>query len=216
MYGKLVDGTYVKSVLTHSAHWCQGHGAVPDTPFLGAGMLYYALVYMHMFELCVILGSGGGFVPRVVRQAQRDMDLQGSRTILVDADVGPWGRPDWTAPDSFFRLSFPDVIWWKKTADEAADTFQERNWHPGFVHVDANHHRARDDFRRWSELVLPGGIISIHDTLTGGACTAWNAMQEARRSNDWDVIHFPMWAGIAICRRADGNHVDHYRGEKHG
>ena len=40
---------------------------------LAAGMIYYSLAYSLKARTCVNLGSGGGFVPRMLRQAQRDL-----------------------------------------------------------------------------------------------------------------------------------------------
>ena len=83
----LVDKEFIKSYLTASDPWCKSHGSAEGSEDLGAGILYYSLAYAYKSKTCVCLGSGGGFVPRLMRQAQRDLDLQGSRTLLVDGTL---------------------------------------------------------------------------------------------------------------------------------
>src|SRR5215210_371107 len=112
----LLNTHFAISELTGPDSWCASHGATPGADELGAGMLYYALAYSLRATVCVCLGSGGGFVPRMMRQAQRDLSLESSRTILVDgADSVPrdkrelWGSPSWTAAGSWFRTRYPDI-----------------------------------------------------------------------------------------------------------
>ena len=81
----LVNKDFITSMLTVDDPWCSSHGADNGSEDLGAGLLYYSLAYSIRARTCVCLGSGGGFVPRLMRQAQRDLDLEGGRTILVDS-----------------------------------------------------------------------------------------------------------------------------------
>ena len=116
----LVDKNFIATYLTADDSWCTGHGS-DGCEDLGAGMLYYALAYSLRSRTCVCLGSGGGFVPRLMRQAQRDLDLEGSRTILVDGAPQVrqerkeiWGSPDWLAEDStFYGDMFAHVVQWR-------------------------------------------------------------------------------------------------------
>ena len=80
----LVDKNFIKTHLTVADPWSASHGSAADSEDLSAGILYYALAYSLRATTCVCLGSGGGFVPRMMRQAQRDLDLGDSRTILID------------------------------------------------------------------------------------------------------------------------------------
>ena len=80
----LLNKDFIKSHLTAADPWCRTHGSENGSEFLGAGMLYYGLAYSLRARTCVCLGSGGGFVPRLMRQAQRDLEIEGSRTFLVD------------------------------------------------------------------------------------------------------------------------------------
>src|SRR5262245_38832527 len=69
----LVDSRVISELLTREAPWHESHGA--DGAYLGMGLLYYALTYSLRADVAVCLGSGGGFVPRLMRQAQRDLGI---------------------------------------------------------------------------------------------------------------------------------------------
>ena len=91
---ELLDRELIAELLTREAPWSDSHGA--HDAYLSAGLLYYTLTYAMRAEVAVCLGSGGGFVPRLMRQAQRDAGIaERSRTILVDGNVpdAGWGAP---------------------------------------------------------------------------------------------------------------------------
>ena len=70
----LLNHHVIRSHLLAEAPWAESHGADHHL-FLGAGLLYYSFAYAFRSRTIVALGSGGGFVPRVLRQAQRDLEL---------------------------------------------------------------------------------------------------------------------------------------------
>jgi hypothetical protein len=80
--------------------WFESHGA--GGSYLGAGMLYYSVPYSLEARRCVCLGSGGGFVPAMMAEAQRDLVALG-RIAKVDVNTGlhttHWASvcelPDW-------------------------------------------------------------------------------------------------------------------------
>ena len=136
----------------------------------------------------------------MMRQAQRDLGIEGSRTILVDGDMGNWGKPVWTAPDSLFRRTWPEIEWWKQTTDDAV---KRVNFSIDYLHIDANHARAVGDFVNWNKFVRVGGFITLHDTnLKGGACTAPLAVTTIRGQDNWDIVDIDdVGAGVAVVRR---------------
>ena len=85
---------------------------------IGDGLLLYSLVYFYKFKTLVCLGSGGGFIPRIMTQARYDLSLEGfyeeismewgenGSTYIVDACNGINGEVDWDKEDSFFRTTF--------------------------------------------------------------------------------------------------------------
>lgn len=64
--GALISTDYIRNFLTHEAAWADSHNGRGD--YLGTGMFYYALAYMKKAKLCICLGSGGGFVPRIMNR----------------------------------------------------------------------------------------------------------------------------------------------------
>lgn len=190
----LINSEYIKNYMTHEAAWANSHNAKGE--YLGCGMLYYALAYMREAKLCVCLGSGGGFVPRVMRQAQRDLNLDNARTILVDANIGGFGRPEWLSSDHFFREEFPDIeIIMDLTANVARDN---PDWKIDYLHIDADHSfdGAFQDFYDYFALMNKNGIITFHDTNEKLPCSK---VIQYLKEMDYEIVNFKEFgAGFAI------------------
>jgi hypothetical protein len=163
----LLDSALIESMLTREAPWCDSHGA-QDT-YVGAGLLYYTLAYTMRAEVAVCLGSGGGFVPRLMRQAQRDAGIADTaRTILVDGDVpdAGWGSPHWLEPESFFRVNYPDVELVLSRTSEAAELLAGQDVRIDYLHIDADHsfEGCLEDFTTYRPLLHVGSLVTLHDT----------------------------------------------------
>jgi hypothetical protein len=163
LQGSLLNKDYIKTYI-NEAPWKESHGAISET-YLGAGLLYYTMAYISNAEICVCLGSGGGFVPRIMRQAQRDLGLENAKTILVDANIGDYGRPLWLSEDNFFRKQFPDIEIIMDTTHNVALN-EGKNWKINYLHIDADHslEGAYQDFIDYLPLMAPRGVITFHDT----------------------------------------------------
>jgi hypothetical protein len=208
----LLNDAYIRQVLHRDAPWAASHGSDSEG-YLGGGLLYYTLTYMSRATLCVCLGSAGGFVPRLMRQAQRDLGIEGARTILVDANIGltaashpgvrtaprKWGRPQWADPNSFFRTSFADIeVIQRFTKDVAAEKAGE--WQIDYLHIDADYsHGGRvADFFDYAPLMAPNGIITCHDTDGSLPCSL---VLDDIRAAGHDVVNFPeIGRGVALIR----------------
>jgi hypothetical protein len=207
----LLDKQFITSHLTVDDPWCFSHGSGNGADDLGAGLLYFALAYALRAQTCVCLGSGGGFVPRLMRQAQRDLGLEGSRTILVDAggevpdDRKIWGRPCWTAADSTFRTNYPEVeIIVGLTATAHRDFFIANQIRIDFLHIDADHHYqgVKQDWTLYSPLVRDAGVITLHDTVNyREPCGVYRLLDEIRRDDRYESVNLPVSYGTAIVRR---------------
>lgn len=159
--------------LVHQDRWAEGHGVIEQNGFLGTSLIYFTLAYMLPAKIAVILGSGAGFVPRMVRQAQREVPdasfVQSSRCILIDAciDDKGFGTPEYHEDGShFFRTAFPDIEIWKMTTDEAVSKLKEANLSIDFLHIDADHtfQQSLKDFENYLPLMSSEFIITMHDT----------------------------------------------------
>src|SRR5262245_2374565 len=200
----LLDLDLVAKRLTAEAPWREGHGA--DASYLGMGLLYYALVYTFRARVAVCLGSGGGFVPRLMRQAQRDVGMADrARTILVDAnrpEVG-WGAPAWLPEGSLFRSEFGDVELVITTTRVAAETlFEPQGLTIDYLHIDADHtfEACLEDFTVYRRCLRPGSLVTLHDTRLAGAGVR-SVVDHIRSLSDCEVIDFPdVGVGTALVR----------------
>jgi hypothetical protein len=208
----LLDSDFITSHVTVGDPWCASHGSGQDSTDLGAGILYYALAYAHRARTCVCLGSGGGFVPRLMRQAQRDLEMADSRTILVDgagAVTEPgraiWGRPSWLAEDSPFRRNYPEIeLRLQLTADAFHEFFEPNQLKIDFLHIDADHHYegAKLDWDLYSTLVVPEGVITLHDTVNfREPCGVPRLVEEIQRDDRFQIVNFPISFGTAVVRK---------------
>ena len=102
---------------------------------LGDGLLIYSIIQLMRYKILVCLGSGGGYIPRIMTQARIDLHDQGifegdkdynwgdiGVTYLVDAANGVGGTPDYLEDNSYFRYQFnPRFI--KETTENAYYNF---------------------------------------------------------------------------------------------
>lgn len=191
----LINRKFIQDFLTKEAPWERSHGAEGD--YLGCGLMYFSFVYSSKARVCVCLGSGGGFVPRILRQAQRELRLPYSKTYLIDGDMGPWGRPRWLSEDSFFRKNYPEIEIIIDTTHNVA-----MGWDPNipidYLHIDADHSEegSWQDFIDYLPLMKENGIITFHDT--NGNLPCWKIAERIQQLG-FEVVNFKeLWAGVAV------------------
>ena len=158
MGDSILNYDYIKTYITtnkgEKVPYRWSHGATDM--HLGDGMIIYSLIYFHKFKSLVCLGSGGGFVPRIMSQA----------SYVVDACTGFNGEVDWEKEDSVFRRHFhPKFI--KETTESAYyNFFVKQDIKIDYLHIDADHtfEGVKKDFELYSQRMNRGGIITVHDT----------------------------------------------------
>ena len=145
---------------------------------LGDGMLVYSFIQFIRAKVCVCIGSGGGFIPRLMTQARMDLHSQNifdgkgqpewgdiGTTIIIDAANGVGGFTDWTEENSFLRQHFqPQVI--LETSEKAFyDYFVRQDIKIDYLHIDGDHsyEGVKKDFELYSTIMAENGIITIHD-----------------------------------------------------
>jgi hypothetical protein len=153
------------------------HGATDY--HMGDGLMVYALVQHMRAKTCVCLGSGGGFIPRIMTQARKELYHQEiftgnpdnnwgdiGVTYIVDAANGVGGFTDWTKDDSFFRSNFHPRVILKTTEEAYYNYFVKEGVEIDYLHIDADHsyEGVKKDFDMYSKLVKKSGIITLHDT----------------------------------------------------
>ena len=65
------------------------HGATPE--HIGDGMMVYSIIQHMRAKNCVCIGSGGGFIPRIITQARNDLFKQGIFDGNPDSNWGDIG-----------------------------------------------------------------------------------------------------------------------------
>jgi hypothetical protein len=175
------DLDFIKNYITNNGdepvpyRWT--HGATDL--HMGDGIIVYALIQHMRAKNCVCIGSGGGFIPRIITQARLDLYNQkifegngdynwgdiGS-TYVVDAcnDIG--GPTDISNEESFFRKTFyPRFI--KSTSEDAFyNFFVRQDIKIDFLFIDGDHsyEGVKLDFDLYSTIMSENGVIVIHDT----------------------------------------------------
>ena len=190
----ILNTKYIKDFITHNLdtkradtgveftehqpikyRWTHGAGDL----HLGDGLLIYSLIHYLRAKNCVCLGSGGGFIPRIMTQARFDLYEAGifegnndinwgdiGSTYLVDAANGVGGFTDWTDENSFFRKNFDPRLLLTTTEEAFYNFFVKEDIKIDYLHIDAGHsyEDVKQDFELYSKLLSPHGVISIHDT----------------------------------------------------
>jgi hypothetical protein len=153
------------------------HGAT--VKHLGDGLLVYSIIQHMRAKVCVCIGSGGGFIPRIMTQARIDLWHQGifdgnadmnwgdiGVTYVVDVCNGVGGNTDLENENSFYRNKFhPRFI--KETSERAYyDFFVKQDVKIDFLFIDGDHsyEGVKLDFELYSKLLNENGVIVIHDT----------------------------------------------------
>lgn len=177
----LINQSYVENNITSDngipVPYIWSHGA--NSKHIGDGIVIYALVQQLRAKTCVCLGSGGGFIPRIMTQARRDLWEQGifkgngefnwgdiGCTYVIECMNGVGGHVTWADEDSFYRTHFyPRFI--KDTTENAFyNFFVKQDIKIDLLHIDADHsyEGVKRDFELYSTIMNPGGIITLHDT----------------------------------------------------
>jgi len=179
----LLDMSLIRNSLLREAPWAESHGA-NHLAFLGAGMLYYSMAYSFRSQTIVVLGSGGGFVPRMLKQAQRDLTASGIRPdrnglydlYLVDAHLASagWGSTFYAKNENTtMRKEFSDINYVFQLTDDAYENYfrpmykdPKSTFTIDYLHVDADHgfEQSWKDFDNYSQLLSDRAVISFHDT----------------------------------------------------
>mgnify|MGYP001568457148 FL=1 len=147
------------------------HGA--NDTYIGAGIMYFSIPYFLKARVCVCLGSGGGYVPRLMVDCVHELNetqMYGEdkygEVYVVDATNGFNGEVDWSDEDSFLREKFNPRFINSTTEDAFYNFFVKRDIKIDYLHIDADHtyEGCKLDFDLYSTIMNKNGIISIHDT----------------------------------------------------
>lgn len=177
----ILNSEYIKGHITNNRdtpvpyRWT--HGATDL--HMGDGLIVYSIIQHMRAKNCVCIGTGGGFIPRIMTIARRDLYKQGifegngdhnwgdiGATYLVDACNGVGGFNDLEDENSFFRYMFtPRFI--KETSENAYYNFfvpQDIKIDVLFIDGDHSYEGVKLDFELYSKLLTPKGVVILHDS----------------------------------------------------
>ena len=177
----ITNNDYIKNNITNNGdkpvpyRWT--HGATDL--HMGDGIVVYSLIQQMRAKNCVCIGSGGGYIPRIITQARIDLYEQGiyegnndlnwgdiGATYVVDACNGVGGPNDLDDENSFYRKNFyPRFI--KSTSEEAYyNFFVLQDIKIDFLFIDGDHSYdgVKLDFELYINLLSENGVIVLHDT----------------------------------------------------
>lgn len=185
----IVDKNYIFSHITNNQSIDKDRTTFLPVPYrwthgateyhIGDGLIIYSIIQMMKYKVCVCLGSGGGFIPRIMTQARVDLHDQGifegnpdknwgdiGVTYLVDAANGVGGEVNYLEETSFYRHIFRPRFINETTENAYYNFFVKQDIKIDFLHIDAGHsyEDVKRDFELYSKLLNPNGMISIHDT----------------------------------------------------
>jgi hypothetical protein len=199
----LLNHEFIFAEFNHSGSsatsYSWSHGADKGS-YVGSGLLYFTIPYMLKAKTCLCIGSGGGFVPRFMYQAQVEAHVKDARTILVDADRGDLGRPNYMGQGSFLRTHFPRIEVVKCDSANYAAEAGANGLEIDYLHIDGDHtyEGALADFENYLPLMNDKSLISFHDTDGTHPCAAVVSEMKARGHN---VIDLPfIGRGIAVIQ----------------
>ena len=177
----ITNNDYIKNNITNNGdkpvpyRWT--HGATDL--HMGDGLLVYSIIQHMRAKICVCIGSGGGFIPRIMTQARIDLHKQNifegngdynwgdiGTSYVVDACNGVGGPNDLDNDESFYRKNFYPRFIKSTSVDAYYDFFVRQDIKIDVLFIDGDHsyEGVKTDFELYSKIMSDNGIIIIHDT----------------------------------------------------
>lgn len=187
----ILDKNYIRTHITNNSNpqSATGKTVIEPVPYrwthgatdyhLGDGLVVYSIIQHMRYKVCVCLGSGGGFIPRIMTQARLDLYDQKifegdndrnwgdiGATYLVDAANGIGGNIDYLDENSFFQSVFKPRFIKDTTKNAFYNFFVKQDIKIDYLHIDAGHsyEDVKQDFDLYSTILSDNGLISLHDT----------------------------------------------------
>jgi len=146
---------------------------------MGDGIIVYSLIQHMRVKNCVCIGSGAGYIPRIMTQSRIDLHKQGifegdndynwgdiGTTYVVDPCNGVGGQSTMGDENGFYRTHFYPRFVKEKSEDAYYNFFVRENIKIDLLFIDGDHsyEGVKKDFDLYSKIVSPHGLILIHDT----------------------------------------------------
>lgn len=188
--------------IIENSKWSESHGAVGK--HAGMGVFYFSLPYSLRASSIVCLGSGAGFVPKLMVRAQECLIEEGLLNTynvnLIDANIGPWGLPVYGL-EGIDR--FPEINLIVDKTDNCHHFFDSID----YLHVDADHsyEQVYKDLVNYGSKMNQHKVwaITVHDTNNGSdgdhpEIGSYHAAVDWANENNHDMVNFAVGCGTAL------------------
>lgn len=211
------DGEVHHDASLADLYYASSHGIGADSTI----PVIFELVRFVKPEICVIIGSGDGLIPRVVREAQIASGKVSGRTYLIDRGETMGAMPHRIHdPKSVFRTFYPEILVMKMcSVPQGIDDLRQRERKIDILWIDGDHsyEGSLQDFTNYSPLLSDEGLIFMHDTAPNGfgstAQPRWCGVHETIRvikthyHDTFEMLNFPptqqlrLGTGFAIIKK---------------
>ncbi len=182
------------------SHGCDGDSTLP---------VIFELAKFIKPAVCVIIGSGSGVIPRVIREAQLASNIDNGITYLIDLGQN-WGAMPSEIHDenSTFRRTYPEIVVYKNlSVPNGLEFIKERHETIDLLWVDGDHsyEGSRRDFNNFSKLISDDGLIFLHDT--GMNYGVDKTVEYINQHDHFEIInfiktqHLQLGCGFAIAKK---------------
>ena len=164
----LIDGKILKDTSIDNLAYAKSHG-VSDSNTLP---IIFELTKFIKPKVCVIIGTGDGLIPRVIREAQVKSLVKDSKTYLIDLGKNMGAMPQKIHnTESVFRKLYPEIIVFKGYSTPDGFNFisnLEKEIDLLWIDGDHSHIGSLSDFNYYSNLLSENGLIFFHDSAPNG------------------------------------------------
>ena len=212
-HGTLID-TKIENLAYAESHGVFGSNTLP---------IIFELAKFIKPKVCVIIGTGDGIIPRVIREAQVKSLSCESKTYLIDLGETMGAMPDKIHnTESVFRKLYPEIIVFKGYSSPDGFNFiskLESTIDLLWIDGDHSHMGSLSDFYYYSKLISENGLIFFHDTAPNGTnklqpswCGVDKTIEFIKKNyKNFDCINFTktnwlnLGSGFAIVKKINGS-----------
>ena len=164
-----IDGILLEDKDLNGHYYSVSHGVGSSStlPFI------FELAKLIKPQISVIIGTGDGVIPRLIREAQVSSGAKHSKTYLIDLGATMGAMPHLIHDvNSLFRKLYPEIVVFKGySVPDGIEFIKSEVEKIDLLWIDGDHsyEGSKKDFDNFSPLVTDNGLIFLHDTAPCGA-----------------------------------------------
>lgn len=210
-----IDGVLIEDKDLNDHYYSVGHGVGSSStlPFI------FELAKLIKPQISVIIGTGDGVIPRLIREAQVSSGAKHCKTYLIDLGATMGAMPHLIHDvNSLFRKLYPEIVVFKGySVPDGIEFIKSEVKKIDLLWIDGDHsyEGSKKDFDNFSALITDNGLIFLHDTAPHGAnnkqpswCGVDKTIEYIRKERkEFDLINFTpsmelrLGTGLAIVKK---------------